>query len=76
MRIFFCNISFINICIIKFYSRKDNQQKAKSFTWILRSLWAVGEEVHDDALPNFLDSKAIDFVRKVRIFFLTNTEFP
>ena len=41
-------------------NRKGNDNM-KSYAWVLRALWKIGEEVKDDMFPAIFDNKAIEF---------------
>lgn len=46
----------------------------EGLTWIIRSIWNLGEKVYENQLPKFLDDKAKQFLLNVQITCLNPQE--
>ena len=36
-----------------------------SYTWIIKALWKINEEIRDQAFPAFMDQNSIFFMKEV-----------
>lgn len=47
--------------------RGNDNNNSKSYCWVVRALWNLGEDVKEDSFPTFMDSKNIEFFMNVWI---------